>query len=123
MRSSRSTCLSDALVVDEPVAKADDKLSETEIEDDDEGTPASPNAAQLTAESCSTWASVRDQSIFEIIDRIETQRREQRWSAITAAAKERRLAEIRQRTEQIEQRRHRVGSVIADVELTGLGSS
>ena len=35
-RSSRSTSFSDAFVVDEPVAKADDELSETDIEDDDE---------------------------------------------------------------------------------------
>ena len=80
VKSSRSNSFSDAFVVDEPVAKADDELSETEIEDDDdEGTLASPNAAQLTAESCSTWASVRDQSIFEIFDRIEKQRPKQRW--------------------------------------------
>ena len=64
-RSSRSTSFSDARVVDQPVAKADDELSETEIETDDgEGTLASPNDAQLTAESCSAWASVRDQSIL-----------------------------------------------------------
>ena len=122
-RSSRSTSFSDARVVDQPVAKADDELSETEIEDDDgEGTLASPNDAQLTAESCSTWASIRDQSIFEIFDRIETQRRQERWRAITAAAKERRLAELRQRTEKIEQLRRGEGSAIPVVELTGLGS-
>ena len=122
-RSPRSTSFSDPRVVDQPVAKADDELSETEIEDDDgEGTLASPNDAQLTAESCSTWASIRDQSIFEIFDRIETQRRQERWRAITAVAKERRLAELRHRTEKIEQLRRGVGSAIPVVELTGLGS-
>ena len=86
--SSSSASLSDA-VEGQSTAPAEDEVSDTEIEDDDDdGAPAGPGATNATAASCNAWASLQDQPIFEIFDNIEAQRRQQRWTAITAAAKE-----------------------------------